>query len=151
LGTLIPHKDFARAKAIHHAGMERGKTYINDGHIPSRPIRQFINVLSLENKRFLKAYVTAYFMLDDSLPHKNFRGTAMNHHQVEKDIQHLEQVMTRISAADRIPLSYWRNRLKSVMGFALVPSQASRVRRLHATLSALEAGEGLALASGNAR
>lgn len=75
----------------------------------------------------------------------------MNHHQLEKDIQHLEHVITRISAADRIPLSYWRNRLKSVMEVALVPSQASRVRRLDAALSALEADEELALASGNVR
>jgi hypothetical protein len=75
----------------------------------------------------------------------------MNHHQLEKDIQHLEHVIARISAADRIPLSYWRNRLKSVMDVALVPSQASRVRRLHAALSALEANEELALASGNVR
>ena len=31
----------------------------------------------------------------------------MNHHQLEKDIEHLEHVISRISAADRIPLSYW--------------------------------------------
>ncbi|MGF6761945.1 hypothetical protein P3T24_002266 [Paraburkholderia sp. GAS33] len=75
----------------------------------------------------------------------------MNHHQLEKDIQHLEHVITRISAADRIPLSYWRNRLKSVSDAALVPSLASRVRRLHVALSALEAREGLALASADVR
>jgi hypothetical protein len=75
----------------------------------------------------------------------------MNHHQLERDIQHLEHVITRISAADRIPLSYWRNRLKSVSDVVLVPSLASRVRRLHAALSALEARAELALASGNVR
>jgi hypothetical protein len=65
----------------------------------------------------------------------------MNHHQVEKDIEHLELVITRISAADRIPLSYWRGRVKSILGAALVPSQASRVRRLADALTALEASK----------
>jgi hypothetical protein len=75
----------------------------------------------------------------------------MNHHQLEKDILHLEHVITRISAADGIPLSYWRNRLKSVSDAALVPSMMSRVRRLHVALSVLEARERLVLASGNVR
>jgi hypothetical protein len=75
----------------------------------------------------------------------------MNHHQLEKDILHLEHVISRISATDRIPLSYWRNRLKSVSDVALVPSQASRVRRLNEALSALEAREELALSSANVR
>jgi hypothetical protein len=65
----------------------------------------------------------------------------MNHHQLEKDIEHLEHVIARISAADRIPLSYWRGRVKSILGAALVPSQASRVRRLSDALSVLEAGK----------
>ncbi|MEZ0600703.1 hypothetical protein ACAX43_00865 [Paraburkholderia sp. IW21] len=63
----------------------------------------------------------------------------MNHQQLEKDIVHLEHVITHISAEDRIPLSYWRNRIDSVSGATLVPAQASRVRRLNAALSALEA------------
>jgi hypothetical protein len=75
----------------------------------------------------------------------------MNHHQLEKDIEHLERVIARISAADRIPLSYWRNRLKSVSELVLVPSQASRIKRLNAALSALEARERLTLSSGSAR
>lgn len=62
----------------------------------------------------------------------------MNHQQLEKDIQHLENVITHISAEDRIPLSYWRNRLDSVSGAVRVPAQASRVKRLNAALSALE-------------
>ncbi|MGF6244401.1 MULTISPECIES: hypothetical protein [Paraburkholderia] len=75
----------------------------------------------------------------------------MNHHQLEKDIEHLEHVITRISAADRIPLSYWRSRLKSILGAALVPSQASRLKRLNDALSALEARENLAPSAGNVR
>ncbi|WP_434112912.1 hypothetical protein [Paraburkholderia caffeinilytica] len=62
----------------------------------------------------------------------------MNHHQLEKDIEHLEHVISHISAEDRIPLSYWRNRIASVSGAGLVPAQASRVKRLNAALSALE-------------
>ena len=62
----------------------------------------------------------------------------MNHHQLEKDIEHLEHVITHISAGDRIPLSYWRNRIDSVSGAVLVPAQASRVKRLDAALCALE-------------
>ncbi|SIT45203.1 conserved hypothetical protein [Paraburkholderia ribeironis] len=62
----------------------------------------------------------------------------MNHHQLEKDIEHLEHVILRISAADRIPLSYWRNRIDSVSGAVRMPAQANRVKRLEAALSALE-------------
>jgi hypothetical protein len=75
----------------------------------------------------------------------------MNHHQLEKDIVHLEHVIARISAADRIPLSYWRGRLRLILGAAMVPSQASRVKRLNDALSALEAREELASISGNVR
>ncbi|MCX4164195.1 MULTISPECIES: hypothetical protein [Paraburkholderia] len=62
----------------------------------------------------------------------------MNHQQLEKDIEHLEHVMPRISADDRIPLSYWRNRVNSVLAAILVPSQASRVKRLNEALLVLE-------------
>lgn len=75
----------------------------------------------------------------------------MNHHQLEKDIQHLEHVIARISATDRIPLSYWRNRLKSLSDVASVPSLMSRVRRLNEALSALEAREERVLGSANLR
>ncbi|WP_133646591.1 hypothetical protein [Paraburkholderia flava] len=63
----------------------------------------------------------------------------MNHLQLEKDIEHLEHVMARISSSDRIPLSYWRNRIESVSVAVIVPSQAHRVRRLNEALRALEA------------
>jgi hypothetical protein len=62
----------------------------------------------------------------------------MNHHQLEKDIQHLEHVISHISAEDRIPLSYWRSRIELVSGAVRVPAHASRVKRLNAALSALE-------------
>ena len=62
----------------------------------------------------------------------------MNHLQLEKDIEHIEIVITHISAEDRIPLSYWRNRVNSVSGAALMPAQANRVKRLNAALCALE-------------
>jgi len=62
----------------------------------------------------------------------------MNHEQIEKDIEHLEHVIARISAADGIPLSYWRSRINSVSLAALVPSQIKRVQKLSDTLHALE-------------
>ncbi|CAM2165060.1 conserved hypothetical protein [Paraburkholderia sacchari] len=62
----------------------------------------------------------------------------MNHHQLENDIEHLEQVITRLSGHDRIPLSYWRNRIESVSNANLVPSQVQRVKRLAQALFELE-------------
>ncbi|CAB3796399.1 hypothetical protein LMG28688_04280 [Paraburkholderia caffeinitolerans] len=62
----------------------------------------------------------------------------MNHHQLEKDIEHLEQVIARLSGNDRIPLSYWRNRIESVSNANLVPSQIQRVKRLAQALGELE-------------
>ena len=63
----------------------------------------------------------------------------MNHHQLEKDIEHLEQVIARLSGNDRIPLSYWRGRIDSVSSANLVPSQLQRVKRLSEALCELEA------------
>jgi hypothetical protein len=62
----------------------------------------------------------------------------MNHRQIETDILHLEHVIRRISAADTIPLSYWRNRIDSVSSNTLVPAQLSRMRRIHDLLTQLE-------------
>ncbi|RAS21877.1 hypothetical protein NDK50_35970 [Paraburkholderia bryophila] len=62
----------------------------------------------------------------------------MDHHQLEKDIEHLEHVISHISAQDRIPLSYWRGRIDSVSGAVRMPAQATRVKRLNAALSELE-------------
>jgi len=63
----------------------------------------------------------------------------MNHHQIEKDIQHLEHVITRLSLSDRIPLSYWRSRVDAMPTAELVPSQALRVKRIREAICALEA------------
>lgn len=62
----------------------------------------------------------------------------MNHHQLEKDIEHLEHVIARLSGQDRIPLSYWRERVEAVSNGDLVPSQVQRVKRLKEALSELE-------------
>ncbi|CAG9246738.1 hypothetical protein [Paraburkholderia unamae] len=62
----------------------------------------------------------------------------MNHHQLEKDIEHLEHIIARLSGRDRIPLSYWRGRLDTVSHANLVPSQMLRVKRLNDALRALE-------------
>jgi hypothetical protein len=63
----------------------------------------------------------------------------MNHQQIEMDIRHLEQVIRRISVEDRIPLSYWRNRINSVSSSAVLPAQQSRLRRINDLLEQLEA------------
>ena len=65
----------------------------------------------------------------------------MNHRQIETDILHLEQVISRISAEDRIPLAYWRNRIDSVTSNALVPAQQSRMQRINLRLSQLEVSD----------
>jgi hypothetical protein len=62
----------------------------------------------------------------------------INHHQLEKDIEHLEYVLSRFSGEDRIPLSYWHGRLEAVMNADLVPSQLQRVKRLRDILGSLE-------------
>ncbi len=63
----------------------------------------------------------------------------MNHHQVEKDIEHLEQVIARIAPDDPIPLSYWRNRVDKVSTAVVVPTQRGRVKKLIEALQLLEA------------
>jgi len=55
----------------------------------------------------------------------------------------MEQVIRKISADDRIPLSYWRNRVDLVASSALVPAQQSRMRRINDRLEQLEASIGL--------
>jgi len=62
----------------------------------------------------------------------------MNHHELEKELAHLEYVFGLISPADRIPLSYWRSRLDSLPASSLIPAQRSRLARLETALRALE-------------
>ncbi|MFL9868126.1 hypothetical protein PQR67_28450 [Paraburkholderia fungorum] len=62
----------------------------------------------------------------------------MSFQQIDKEIAHLELVFGQISANDRIPLSYWRQRLVSLPQTSLMPSQRARLARLDVVLRALE-------------
>ena len=62
----------------------------------------------------------------------------MDHCQVEQDLEHLERIVTRISAVDRIPLSYWRKRVASVLAAARLPSHIERAKKLISALDSLE-------------
>jgi hypothetical protein len=62
----------------------------------------------------------------------------MSYQNVDQEIAHLEHVFGLISAQDRIPLSYWRNRLRMFDQSSLMPTQRARVARLEATLRAIE-------------
>jgi hypothetical protein len=65
----------------------------------------------------------------------------MHHRQIETDILHLERVISRISAGDRIPLAYWRSRIDSITSNPLVPAQQSRMQRINERLSQLEGAD----------
>jgi len=62
----------------------------------------------------------------------------MSHQDIDKEIAHLERVFGQISANDRIPLSYWRNRLKMLPRASLMPTQRARLERLAAALHSME-------------
>lgn len=64
----------------------------------------------------------------------------MDHHYIEKEIAHLERVITHIYAVDRIPLSYWRARINEI-GTAARPATAQHRRwcRLQEKLRQIEA------------
>jgi hypothetical protein len=62
----------------------------------------------------------------------------MDNYQLESELQHLERVLTHVGAGHRFPLSYWRNRLNTVLAARLVPSQRTRARKLDDLLRALE-------------
>lgn len=62
----------------------------------------------------------------------------MSYQDFDKEIAHLELVFGVISANDRIPLSYWRNRLSTLPSASLMPTQRARLARLEATLRLLE-------------
>lgn len=62
----------------------------------------------------------------------------MDHHYIEKEIAHLEQVITHISAADRLPLSYWRARVDEIGAAKLAAEQHRRWHRLQETLRQIE-------------
>ncbi|CAE6801357.1 hypothetical protein [Paraburkholderia haematera] len=62
----------------------------------------------------------------------------MSYQDIDKEIAHLEHVFRLISANDRIPLSYWRNRLGMLPKTLLMPTQRARLARLEAALRKLE-------------
>ena len=62
----------------------------------------------------------------------------MSFQHLDKEIAHLERVFGLISANDRIPLSYWRQRLLMLPRTSLMPAQRARLARLEAVLRSLE-------------
>ncbi|MFM0729925.1 hypothetical protein PQQ52_05430 [Paraburkholderia sediminicola] len=62
----------------------------------------------------------------------------MSYQDIDKEIAHLERVFGLISTNDRIPLSYWRNRLRMLPKTLLMPTQRARLARLDAALRSLE-------------
>ncbi|MFM0339334.1 hypothetical protein [Paraburkholderia fungorum] len=70
----------------------------------------------------------------------------MSYQNFDKEIAHLERVFGLISIYDRIPLSYWRNRLSVLSRSRLMPTQQARIARLEATLRSLEQAEEIAAA-----
>jgi hypothetical protein len=66
-------------------------------------------------------------------------GDAMNHHDVEQELQHFEYVFAHLSVKHTIPpISYWRGRLDSLGKRPVVPSQRARINRLGELLGTLE-------------
>jgi hypothetical protein len=61
----------------------------------------------------------------------------MNYQELDKEIAHLERVFGMISTNDRIPLSYWHNRLRNLPRPTLMPTQRERIARLEETLRSL--------------
>ncbi|AXL49925.1 hypothetical protein DSC91_001911 [Paraburkholderia caffeinilytica] len=62
----------------------------------------------------------------------------MSYQDIDKEITHLEHVFRLISANDRIPLSYWRERLSRFPKTLLMPIQRARLARLEVALRSLE-------------
>ncbi|WP_236002000.1 hypothetical protein [Paraburkholderia elongata] len=62
----------------------------------------------------------------------------MSYQDIDKEIAHLERVFGLISTNDRLPLSYWRNRLSMFPKTLLMPIQRARLARLKAALRSLE-------------
>jgi hypothetical protein len=63
----------------------------------------------------------------------------MSNCQLEKELAHLERVISGISDFDALPASYWRNRLQTAtQAEGLTRSQGQHLRRLQAQLTSLE-------------
>jgi len=63
----------------------------------------------------------------------------MNQQQVEKDIRHLESIVSRLGCRHGLSITYWRDRIDVVLAMQLVPTQRERAMRLRAVLPKLEA------------
>jgi hypothetical protein len=64
--------------------------------------------------------------------------TTMNHRTLEKELTHLEYVITRIGINDPIPLGYWQARVAALSEAATLQTQRARVKKLGNALLALE-------------
>jgi hypothetical protein len=62
----------------------------------------------------------------------------VNHLLIETDLAHLEQIINRIASSHGLSLSYWRNRVDSVLSLSLMPAQRKRVGHIDAVISMLE-------------
>jgi hypothetical protein len=65
-------------------------------------------------------------------------GNTMNHLLIETDLAHLERIINRIASSHGLSLSYWRNRVDSVLSMSLMPAQRKRIGHINAVISMLE-------------
>jgi hypothetical protein len=65
-------------------------------------------------------------------------GNTMNHLLIETDLAHLEQIINRIASSHGLSLTYWRNRVDSVLSMSLMPAQRKRIGHIDAVISMLE-------------
>jgi hypothetical protein len=70
----------------------------------------------------------------------------MSYQNIDKEIAHLEVVFELIYSRDRLPLSYWHQRLRVLHRASMMPAQRARVARLEATLRSLRESEETATA-----
>lgn len=58
-------------------------------------------------------------------------GSNVSHHELEKDLTHLEHIVPRLVATSALGLVYWRSRVTALRSVqALLPDGARRVARL---------------------
>jgi hypothetical protein len=65
-------------------------------------------------------------------------GNTMNHLLIETDLAHLEQIINRVASSHGLSLSYWRNRVDSLLSMRLMPAQRKRIAHIEAVISMLE-------------
>jgi hypothetical protein len=65
----------------------------------------------------------------------------MSHHQLEKDLTHLEQILPQLVANNVLGLVYWRQRITALeTAQTLLPGSASRVTRLRFMFDQIDNG-----------